>query len=554
MTVNKINLTVKDILKRPLFKNTYVISGHTGLSRTVVWAHVLELFEGHSFINGGELILSTASGYSSNKKERTTFLSEIIKRNAAGLCIEIGTAISEIPKDMKELSNEYDFPIIIFKTPVHFVDITMDLHRTIMHHHTQQMYEFEKYSFKIQQLALENRGIFNITQSFYHFTNMQTFFVDLNGSSMFAPRVSKNYQKEFIHFFNIHNTNNNNYQTNEPQSFIFQNKEVLFQPIVAKGNTLSFTGVILDYDANTNRFLHLALNYTAMSMAQILLREMFAEERFLNDQQKLLSNIIERKTENEEEIKQLLGIKTDKRNSSPMYCTILIQIKKKRESNQKYIDSSFYDLIGIFRKTLDYHSWDIYILFKGYRIYFLLIKTKNIKDGAVQQERNKAVSSLETICANSRLSNFDIQIGAGRTSKTYSEIAYHFEEAEEAINSSPQSRTVYFENLGVQRLFLQNNSFAMQSFVNDYIGSLIEHDINSNTQLLLTLKAFIDSKTKQEAAARLYVKRQTLYQRLNKIKQILNTKELNSEYLSTLGLAIQAYEWINNFSVEQLSD
>src|SRR5699024_5817726 len=225
-------------------------------------------------------------------------------------------------------------------------------------------------------------------KSFYHFTNMQTFFVDLNGSSMFAPRVSKNYQKEFIHFFNIHNTNNNNYQTNEPQSFIFQNKEVLFQPIVAKGNTLSFTGVILDYDANTNRFLHLALNYTAMSMAQILLREMFAEERFLNDQQKLLSNIIERKTENEEEIKQLLGIKTDQRNSSPMYCTILIQIKKKRESNQKYIDSSFYDLIGIFRKTLDYHSWDIYILFKGYRIYFLLIKTKNIKDGAVQQERN----------------------------------------------------------------------------------------------------------------------------------------------------------------------
>src|SRR5699024_11955370 len=136
-----------DILKRTLFKDTQVIAGHKGLSRPVVWAHVLELLKGYSFINGGELILSTASGYGDNKKERIIFLTEIIKRDAAGLCIELGTSINKIPNDMKELADTYNFSLIIFKKLVHFVNITINLLESILHTFTYRMCVFENYLF-----------------------------------------------------------------------------------------------------------------------------------------------------------------------------------------------------------------------------------------------------------------------------------------------------------------------------------------------------------------------------------------------------------------------
>src|SRR5699024_3461606 len=367
MTNKKANLTVNDILKRSLFKDTQVIAGHKGLTRPVVWAHVLELLKGYSFINGGELILSTASGYGDNKKERIIFLTEIIKRDAAGLCIELGTSINKIPNDMKELADTYNFPLIIFKKPVHFVNITMDLHETIMHTYTYRMREFEQYSFEVQQLALENRGIFNITQSFNNFTNMQAFFIDLDDSSIFIPNVSDNYKKEFMNSFKSFYSNNINYQQNEPQSFTFYNKKMLYQPIIAKGNTLSFIGTIINPEENIDRFLYLSLNYTAISMAQILSRELFAEERFLDNQQKLLNSIIDKETKDEDEIKRLLGMNTHK-SSLPTYFTIVMQIKTKNENKQQHSDSSFHDLIGIFRSALDRHSWDIFISSKGYII------------------------------------------------------------------------------------------------------------------------------------------------------------------------------------------
>lgn len=125
-------LTVQDVLKRPLFEHAEVIAGAGGIYRIVDWVHVAEVSRIEHLLNGNELILSTGVGWGGTKEKALSFLNQLIGRNAAGLCVELGMYLSEIPAEMIQLANETRFPLIVFTEEVRFVDITQDLH-TVLH-------------------------------------------------------------------------------------------------------------------------------------------------------------------------------------------------------------------------------------------------------------------------------------------------------------------------------------------------------------------------------------------------------------------------------------
>jgi sugar diacid utilization regulator len=128
-------LTVADILKRPHFKNAKVIAGQAGINRPVKWVHVFEVTQIGELLNGNELVLSTGIGWKKRREIPVSFLKQLIERNVSGLCIELGTYLSQVPKEMVQLANEADFPLIIFNKEVRFIDITQDIHTLIIDKH-----------------------------------------------------------------------------------------------------------------------------------------------------------------------------------------------------------------------------------------------------------------------------------------------------------------------------------------------------------------------------------------------------------------------------------
>lgn len=130
------NLTVQDILQRPHFHQAILVAGKNGIYRVVNWVHIAEVAEVGHLLNGNELILTTGVGWGKEKASRLSFLTQVIERDSAGLCIELGHAFSEVPDDMCVLADKHNFPLIAFPREVRFVDITKDLHIVI--HETKQ--------------------------------------------------------------------------------------------------------------------------------------------------------------------------------------------------------------------------------------------------------------------------------------------------------------------------------------------------------------------------------------------------------------------------------
>lgn len=137
-------LTVRDVLQRPHFKSATLISGQKGVYRVVNWVHIVEVKEIRHLLNGNELILTTGVGWGKTKASRLSFLKQLIERDCAGLCVELGLVFKDIPDDMRKLADEHDFPLIVFPDEVRFIDITQDLH-TVIHEAKQQHLQEERW-------------------------------------------------------------------------------------------------------------------------------------------------------------------------------------------------------------------------------------------------------------------------------------------------------------------------------------------------------------------------------------------------------------------------
>lgn len=137
------SLTVQDVLRRPHFKRAKIVAGARGIERVISWVHIVEVAKIGHLLNGGELILSTGVGWAAKKETRISFLKQLIDRQVAALCVELGSYLPQIPDDMIELAETNAFPLIAFTEEVRFVDITQDLHTVLYEQERKRQQEDE---------------------------------------------------------------------------------------------------------------------------------------------------------------------------------------------------------------------------------------------------------------------------------------------------------------------------------------------------------------------------------------------------------------------------
>lgn len=538
---NHFSPTVHEVLNLPFFHPSEVIAGLRGVSRPVRWTHILETPEGTPFLQGGELILSTGAGFGENSSRRLAYLLDLVKREAAGLCIELGSYMPTIPQEMKEAADHHEFPLIIFTQPVRFVDITQNLHETIVYRHVHAMRKLEEYSRHIQKLTLESQSIHKVLQYFQGTVHCQTFFLHTDQTALYSPAMSQSTQNEMTGILNQLLLSNHHCLSDRRCIPITGQKQVLFHPIMAMGQVFAYLGLIL-FDREPDHFLFLTLDYTASAMAQLLLRKMYTEERFLDNQSRLLDDILERKLIDEEQIRAQIGIQPN----FSAYASIIMEFDPSKMTYHQPTASPFDDVQGIFRNIFARHGFRVLLRSRGYRLYAIAIPAKSLP--FVRDQLNKTLLELNTTFHQVIDPGIDLRAGIGRFSKKFADAPRHFQEAEQALSFQSDSSCCFFEDMGIYRMLMQmDKGYALPSFIQDYLQPLLKHDQEQGSDLLLTLKVFFESNlSKQDAASRLFIRRQTLYQRLEKIEELLGEDFLTPHHRLCLELAIRAHDWLHS--------
>ncbi len=120
----------------------------------------------------------------------------------------------------------------------------------------------------------------------------------------------------------------------------------------------------------------------------------------------------------------------------------------------------------------------------------------------------------------------ECRIGVGGRRGSPDEIAHSYHEAQLALKiqkaAGGHDRTTLFDDLGVyQVLATGQNSAAMERFVQEWLGTLMDYDASQGGQLVTTLTEYLECGGNYDATAKvLSVHRSTLKYRLRRIREV----------------------------------
>ncbi|MFO1446311.1 PucR family transcriptional regulator ligand-binding domain-containing protein [Bacillus sp. Bva_UNVM-123] len=103
---------VRDLFIVDVFQEAKILAGHAGLNRRVDTIEITETPDIVHFMAENSLVLTTGYAFKDNPQELCQFISEINGRPCAGMAIKLKRFIDEIPKEVIDLANILQFPII----------------------------------------------------------------------------------------------------------------------------------------------------------------------------------------------------------------------------------------------------------------------------------------------------------------------------------------------------------------------------------------------------------------------------------------------------------
>ncbi len=145
-----------------------------------------------------------------------------------------------------------------------------------------------------------------------------------------------------------------------------------------------------------------------------------------------------------------------------------------------------------------------------------------------------------------------IYCGIGRPARNVHEWAVSHREATQAMGTArrlDESRPLYFGDLSVHRLLFQLQGYdELEQFCNESIGPLLEYDAKHNSTLIKTLTVYFEHLGNlTQTAEALYIHRNTLQYRMERIGEIAGLDLDNPETRLAVQLALKAYKLLPEY-------
>jgi purine catabolism regulator len=126
--------SLRDVIHRHLDPaGPRVLTAHDRLDVPVRWVHSSEIFEIGPLLSGGELLLTTGLGLGGlDAGTRRHYVRDLAERGVAGLAFEIGRTFDAVPEEMVREGSSVGLPIIELNRVLPFIDICRDANTAIV--------------------------------------------------------------------------------------------------------------------------------------------------------------------------------------------------------------------------------------------------------------------------------------------------------------------------------------------------------------------------------------------------------------------------------------
>lgn len=483
--VNNFKITINDVLNRDIFQSATILAGHNGLENHIKWTHIMETNQLQSIINGGELILTTGAEFKLDTPDGVMFLNHLISKGAAGICIELGTQLNTVSKEVIAFANKHQFPVIVFDHFVKFIDITQDLHTLILHNHHHLLQILNELSMSFNKLALLPNGILKILEKLCSYSKGMALYITSEQKSSYYPPESKAF-KESIH----ESIMQHEYNPENRYSFTLDDNNLVYVPVKGAGITWGYLCLQLK-DNSLQNMIFPVLEQAALAIAQIMLRNRTKEERKQNAEDKLVRNLLYGKKVNTNELREYIPFL----DQDFSFRLILIQnnIKKSKKKQNDQNDYLLQKAI-LLRYILNENDFTPAISIGNNEIAIIAFFKTNNEIAAEKDNFLNVINSIKNTNEENIFEGRNCLIGVSSQNENLSLISSCYLEAQKVmfLKKSNVNASIFYNKIGIYRLLLNQPQQMLQSYVNDYLQPLIDYDKEKNSELLKTLEVYLE--------------------------------------------------------------
>ncbi|MEO1663453.1 MAG: PucR family transcriptional regulator ligand-binding domain-containing protein [Chloroflexota bacterium] len=124
-------LTVADALQLDAFTGAELVAGGNGADQPIAWVYNTSVPDAYNWINGGELVLTTAANMPPTLAAQLDHIRAFINRGAVGLVVTVGRHIDRFPDEWCQLAEAHNFPLLSIPYAIRFVDVARAVNERI---------------------------------------------------------------------------------------------------------------------------------------------------------------------------------------------------------------------------------------------------------------------------------------------------------------------------------------------------------------------------------------------------------------------------------------
>ena len=148
-----------------------VVAGEGGLERPIRWAHIVDLPDVSPWVREGDLLLTTAFALKDNPEAQAALIPILAGKGLCGMIVALGTYFYDIPQEMITLANKLDFPIVTLPWEIPFVEVTQAIHEYILHQQFDHIGKSLHIHEVLSRLVLEGKSLDDIVESLANLLN-----------------------------------------------------------------------------------------------------------------------------------------------------------------------------------------------------------------------------------------------------------------------------------------------------------------------------------------------------------------------------------------------
>jgi PucR family transcriptional regulator, purine catabolism regulatory protein len=547
-----VTLTVRDILRFDVFQQAEaeVVAGAAGLDRRVRWVHLSDVPDIASLLQGGELLLTTGMGLSSEDALQRRYIRELAEVGVAGLVIGVRRTSRQIPEALIRESDARQVPLIVFQQEVRYVEITEAVHSTIINRQYQMLERADMVARDFAQLALSGAGTGRIVNRLAEIVRNPVILED-RAHQVVEYATHMGTVDTLLRAWEAHSRSNHDWDTKSPVSVVEGPNRCAWMPIMVR-EEVWYRVHVMEQDTILDDVDLLSIDRAGWIIGFTLLADKDTREAAHHARGALIADILHgRFGSSEEVLRRARALGTDFHDRKLVVLNVEPREKSgpqaSRSSTQRNPSYGCEPMVNEIRRAISRASCVGLLTMDGQRVVAIV---GVLASDSISTRINEIVhDASQHIRHNAEL----IEIAAGASSEIGIEsLQRGLNEASEALRcevaSTSSLRVTHFADLGLQRLLLrlrEGNDLA--HFVETELGPLLEHDAAHAVPLVQTLRSYLEAGgNKSTAAKALHVERKSLYHRLDRIHSLLGRDIDDPEVWARLFVALSGLDLLQH--------